>query len=99
MSPTVRDVELKDGEIVITFDHAKALVAKGDKAEGFFVTSKDGVTTPATVVLNQNTARIPYSEDIEIVGFCNRNYAKINVYNEYDLPPFPFEYNIKTDTT
>ena len=96
MSPTVRDIEVKDGEIVITFDHAKSLISKGDKAEGFFVTSKNGSTAPATVFLDQNTARIPYSDDIEIVGFCNRNYAKVNVYNECDLPPFPFEYSLSS---
>lgn len=94
MSPTVSNVETKDGEIVVYFDHAKSLTARGERAEGFFVTSKDGTTTPATVTLEQNTARIPYTEDIVTVGFCNRNYAVINVYNESDLPPFPFEYNL-----
>ena len=93
-SPDVSDVSIKDGEIIISFDNAKELSAKGDKADGFFLTKKNDETLPAVVTLSGNTARIPYSEDIIAVGFCNRNYAYINVYNESGLPPFPFERSI-----
>lgn len=93
-SPTVRDVKIKDGEIVIFFDHAKILRAKGGCARGFFVTDRDGETVEVDVTLAKNTARIPYSENVAAVGFCNRNYAVVNVYSENDLPPFPFEYKL-----
>ena len=94
MSPTVKGVEIKDGEIVLSFDHAKELSCKGDRARGFFVTDQNGSTVEAEVTLEQNTARIPYQKDVAAVGFCNRNYAVVNVYNESGLPPFPFEYRL-----
>lgn len=93
-SPTLIGAELKKGEIVLSFDHAANLIAKGDKPEGFFVTTESGDTYAAEAALYKNTVRIPYSPDIAAVGFCNRNYAVVNVYNENDLPLFPFEHSI-----
>lgn len=93
-SPKIDRIEKQNNNLVLTFQNAAALTVKGDTPHGFFITSADGTTKEADARICGATVQIPFDPSIVTVGYCNRNYAVANVYNEHALPLFPFEKTI-----
>ena len=89
-SPKIKDIVRENGSFVLSFTEAKKLSAKGDAPRGFFITFADGETAEADVIIEGNTVRITADKPIIKIGYCNRNYAIANIFNENDLPLFPF---------
>ena len=93
-SPKIDKIERKGNEYHLTFKNAERLYAKGDKPCGFFVTNREGERTAADARIEGASVIITYSPEAEKIAFCDKNYVFTNVYNECDLPLFPFERSV-----
>jgi sialate O-acetylesterase len=91
--PALRDVAYRDGEAVLTFDHAAGLATRdGQAPRGFTLAGADGVFHPAdariageTVVLR--AAAVPEPRDVR---FFYGGITPPNLVNAAGLPAGPF---------
>lgn len=91
--PSYRSVEFKENQAIVTFDSAgKGLKIKGDKLKGFAVAGSnhrffwaDGKIEGNRVILTSEAVKQPVAVRY---GWANNPVG--NLYNEADLPTFPF---------
>ncbi|MFZ1028292.1 MAG: hypothetical protein WAN66_18965 [Limnoraphis robusta] len=91
--PSYRSVEFKENQATVTFDSAgKGLKIKGDKLKGFAVAGSnhrffwaDGKIEGNRVILTSEAVKQPVAVRY---GWANNPVG--NLYNEADLPAFPF---------
>jgi sialate O-acetylesterase len=90
--PLFRSVTFKDGQAVVSFNHAKGLYAKGKKVTLFELAGSDGTFYPAAarieggqVVVKSGKVKAPSQ-----VRFAWRNTATPNLFNEANLPASSF---------
>ncbi len=90
-SPKIERIDVTEQAFILHFSHTTALIAKDGKPSGFFVTLSSGTTVAADATIRGDAIEIPNDGEITAIGYCNRDYAVTNVYNEHGLPLFPFE--------
>lgn len=91
-SPSYRSMEIKDGKIILNFDHAEGY-NRLDKMTGFEIAGADKVFHPAEakvygqrqIIVSNDTVPNP-----EAVRYCFRNFQLGNVCNQRELPLIPF---------
>ena len=83
-----------DAGYAIEFDHAECLHCRSDAPQGFYIFDNKGLQCKAEALLDG--ARVLISgEDVQGIGYCYRNYAVADMYNENGLPMLPFYQSIE----
>ncbi|MEA4917999.1 sialate O-acetylesterase [Proteiniphilum sp.] len=90
--PEYSSMEVKEGKIFISFDHAPDGFNRGDGIEGFEIAGEDGVFLPA--VARENWGKIEVSrEGLDkpiAVRYCFKNFQIGNLTGAHELPVVPF---------
>jgi len=91
--PTIKSMQVQDGKIVLTFDHADGgLVNKGDAVEGFEIAGQDGKFVKADAKIDGD--KVVVSSD-QVKEPKQARYGwfddpKCTIYNKSGLPMGPF---------
>lgn len=92
--PIYKAMEIQDGSIAITFDHAPYGVSShGEPLSGFEIAGEDKIFHPAEATLKVKSIVVVSSNKVPkpiAVRYCYKNYAHGNLYNNYNIvaPPF-----------
>ncbi|MGL6076087.1 MAG: sialate O-acetylesterase [Fimbriiglobus sp.] len=101
--PEYKSHKVEGDKVVVSFNHANGLMAKGDEVAGFMLAGEDGKFFPATakiegmnVVLTSDKVTKPVH-----VRFGWMNFAKptLNLFNKAGLPAYPFRTDDQPLTT
>lgn len=87
--PSVRKLAREGTCCVLDFDHATSLVCSSEEPQGFYLFLRDGSEQKAKARID-GTRVIVDCEDALAIGYCYRNYASADMYNELGLPMLPF---------
>lgn len=84
--------ELRGGEIVVSFTHARGLIAKGGEPAAFQIAGEDRKWQPATAKIVGETAVVssPAVTKPVAVRYAWENDPKCSLYNEAGMPASPF---------
>lgn len=92
--PEYKSMEIKDGKIHLSFNHADEGFNRMSGAEGFEIAGDDKVFSPADVEIDLNNRKIIVSnKDIPnpvAARYCFRNFQIGNMANTRELPMVPF---------
>lgn len=92
--PEYKSMEIKDGKIHLSFNHADEGFNRMSGAEGFEIAGDDKVFIPADVEIDLNNRKIIVSnKDIPnpvAARYCFRNFQIGNMANTRELPMVPF---------
>ena len=96
MSSTIKINKLikKGKEGVLQFKNVKEFRCVSNNPQSFYITNKMGEEKSIEVKICRKTIRFNVEESYARIGYCNRNYALPDVYNEDGLPLLPFEIEI-----
>jgi sialate O-acetylesterase len=94
--PVYNSLTVKDNQAILTFTHAKTLVAKEGDLKGFVIAGEDKVFVPATAVIKGKTIVVTAPGIIKPVAvrYAWSNVPDVNLYNEAGLPASPFRTDI-----
>ena len=97
--PLLKDVKSRNGKMELTFKYGKGLHivnSAGEKVSSglnyLYVAGIDGVFHPALSKI-ENNRLVVWSPEVSAptrVKYCTEDYCKGNLYNEADLPGYPF---------
>jgi sialate O-acetylesterase len=93
---------IEGNKVIIKFDFAEQLKAKGDKVIGFTIAGNDEKFVSAYAEIINNNQIMVWSDQISnpaSVRFGWVNSYKTNLFNEIDLPVSPFKTDDWKDTT
>ncbi len=93
-SPRIKRVIKEGREGVLEFENVKEFKCTSNNCQSFFVTYKTGEEKSVKVKICKETICFNIEEGYEKIGYCNRNYALPDMYNENGLPLLPFEIEI-----
>ncbi len=92
--PEYKSMEIKEGRIYLSFDHADEGFNRMSGAEGFEIAGNDRVFLPADVEidLNNRTIIVSHKNIPEPIAarYCFRNFQIGNMANTRELPMVPF---------
>ena len=90
--PLFQSMKLKGNQAVLSFSHAKSLVAKDGELQGFTIAGSDGQFVPATAVIKGTTILVsaPGITQPAAVRYGWSNVPHVNLFNEAGLPASPF---------
>ncbi|RXK85578.1 sialate O-acetylesterase [Filimonas effusa] len=90
--PLFQSMKLKGNQAVLSFSHAKSLVAKDGELQGFTIAGSDGRFVPATAVIKGTTVLVsaPGIPQPAAVRYGWSNVPHVNLFNEAGLPASPF---------
>jgi len=90
--PIYDAVKFDGSKAILSFTHAKKLVAKGDTLKGFTIAGADNNFVPAKAVINGNQIVVSGTGVTAptAVRYGWANVPDVNLYNEDDLPASPF---------
>jgi sialate O-acetylesterase len=93
MGPNLKNIEIKENELVVHFNNASGLKTTNYKApSGFWITDDSGEWVKATAKIDGETVVLS-SPDIEkplYVRYAFAGKPKVNLVNESELPAYPF---------
>ncbi len=95
--PMVNKAERTENKILITFHNAKGLQIKGNELNDVLIWEDNNKKVKAQTQIKENRLII-YSDSIRNpagVSYAVDNNVKANLYNEYDLPAYPFILKLK----
>ncbi len=99
--PLFDRAEYKEGKLLIHFrPNPSPLKVKGAKLSGFEIAGADGVYRPASAVIHGKTVELR-SPDVPVPAnarYLWDNVPEATLYNEADLPAFPFTTNLVFET-
>ena len=90
--PVYQAMQVENSKAILTFTHAKKLVAKGDALKGFQIAGADKKFVDAKTEIKGNKL-VVYSPDVTTpvaVRYGWANVPDVNLYNEMDIPASPF---------
>ncbi|MCD0490334.1 sialate O-acetylesterase [Pedobacter sp. MC2016-14] len=90
--PVYQSMQVDNSKAVLTFSHAKNLVAKGGELKGFQIAGTDKKFVDAKTEIKGNKL-VVYSPDVAAptaVRYGWTNVPDVNLYNEVDIPASPF---------
>ncbi|MBE5750309.1 MAG: sialate O-acetylesterase [Clostridiales bacterium] len=93
-SPSINKLIKKGKEGVLQFKNVKEFRCVSNNPQSFYITNKMGEEKSIEVKICRKTIRFNVEEGYVRIGYCNRNYALPDVYNEDGLPLLPFEIEI-----
>ena len=91
--PVYKSMEVKDGAVVLSFDHAEEGFNRLSGMEGFEVAGSDKVFYPAKAeVFNNRQIKVTCDKVAQPVAvrYCFRDFQPGNVANLRELPLYPF---------
>lgn len=90
--PAYKGMKVKKNEVVLKFDHAKGLMAKGDKVQGFSIAGEDKkfVWADARIEGNKVIVSAAGVDAPVAVRYAWANNPVCNLYNGDGLPASPF---------
>lgn len=92
--PEYKSMEIKDGKIHLSFDHAENGFSRTVGINGFEIAGDDRIFHPAKVEVDvNNRILIVSNENIPnpiAVRYCFKNFQIGNLYNTRELPVVPF---------
>lgn len=100
--PEYKSMEVKDGTVVLSFNHTDNGFAGTDGLEGFEIAGSDEVFHPATAAIDYSNRTVVVSNkniaNPTAVRYCFKNFQIGNLYNTRELPAVPFrtdEFEVK----
>lgn len=90
--PEYNSMEISDGKIIVSFDHAKEGFSRMDGIEGFEIAGEEGQFLPAQAVVRNGKVEVS-REGIDqpvAVRYCFRNFQIGNLAGIRELPVVPF---------
>ena len=100
--PEYKSMEVKDGKVIVSFNHTNSGFAGSDGLDGFEIAGDDKVFHPAKAVIDlRNKTVVVSHENIKYpvaVRYCFKNFQVGNLYNTRELPAVPFrtdDYKLK----
>ena len=90
--PEYNSMEISDGKIIVSFDHAKEGFSRMDGIEGFEIAGEEGEFLPAQAVVRNGKVEVS-REGIDqpvAVRYCFRNFQIGNLAGIRELPVVPF---------
>lgn len=90
--PEYNSMEISDGKIIVSFDHAKEGFSRMDGIEGFEIAGEEGEFLPAQAVVRNGKVEVS-REGIDqpvAVRYCFRNFQIGNLAGVRELPVVPF---------
>lgn len=90
--PEYNSMEISDGKIIVSFDHAKEGFSRMDGIEGFEIAGEEGEFLPAQAVVRNGKLEVS-REGIDqpvAVRYCFRNFQIGNLAGVRELPVVPF---------
>lgn len=97
--PLFNSSEIKDGKVILHFNHAKGLTAKDGALTGFVIAGADKKFVPADAVIAGETVVVS-SPSVSTPLAARYNWAGVaegNLYNAADLPASPFRTDVEPD--
>ena len=91
--PVYKSMEVKDGAVILSFDHAEEGFNRLSCIEGFEVAGSDKVFYPAKAeVFNNLQIKVTCDKVAQPVAvrYCFRDFQPGNVANLRELPLYPF---------
>ena len=85
-------MEVSDGKIIVSFDHAEEGFNRTDGIEGFEIAGADGEFLPAQAIVH-NGKIVVSREGVDqpiAVRYCFRNFRIGNLAGIHELPVVPF---------
>ena len=97
-APRAKDITVNDNQVTITFDGAKNLKIEGDELKYLTVSAGEKRIPVVATSVEENKLGIslqtaPLNQKLE-VQFAMTPYYQVNLYNEADLPAFPFSLKV-----
>jgi len=94
--PTVNKWERKDNQIIVSFNNAKGLHTKAGELNDILIWGEDGKKLPAQVSIKGNKLIISNNNIDKPVGtsYAVDEDVNANLYNQLNLPAFPFTIKI-----
>lgn len=93
-SPLLRQAEIKQDKIILTFSSVKnGLVCEGKEIKGLKIAGADGVFVEAKAKINSKNQLVVFSPEVEIpvfVRYCFDDATVGNLFNKEGLPVAPF---------
>lgn len=90
--PEYRSMEVRDGKVILSFDHAEEGFNRTDGIQGFEIAAGDGNFLPATAVVRNGKVEVS-REGVQqpiAVRYCFRNFQIGNLAGTRGLPVVPF---------
>lgn len=90
--PEYSSMEVSDGKIIVSFDHAEEGFNRTDGIEGFEIAGADGEFLPAQAIVH-NGKIVVSREGVDqpiAVRYCFRNFRIGNLAGIHELPVVPF---------
>ncbi len=106
---TIKETEIKDGTVYVTFDNiGDGLISKGEEIHGFAVCDEKGIYTPAQAeIISADTVKV-WSDSVKepksaSYAYCTANmrsnlYATDNGNSALPIGPFVTDKNLMTQT-
>lgn len=90
--PEYNSMEIRDGKIIVTFDHAQNGFNRTDGIEGFEIAGEDGQFLPAQAVVHDGKVEVSHKEIAQptAVRYCFKNFQIGNLAGTRGLPVVPF---------
>ncbi|WP_352422824.1 sialate O-acetylesterase [Proteiniphilum sp.] len=90
--PEYNSMEIRDGKVILSFDHAREGFNRTDGIEGFEIAAEDGQFLPAVAVVRDGKVEV-FREGVDkpvAVRYCFRNFQTGNFAGTRELPVVPF---------
>lgn len=90
--PEYNSMEIRDGKIIVSFDHATGGFNRTDGIEGFEIAAEDGQFLPAQAIVRDGKVEVS-CEGIDqpvAIRYCFRNFQIGNLAGTRELPVVPF---------
>jgi sialate O-acetylesterase len=90
--PEYSSMEIRDGKVIVSFDHAQDGFNRTDGIEGFEIAAEEGLFLPAQAVVRNGKVEV-FREGINqpvAVRYCFRNFQIGNLAGTHGLPVVPF---------
>lgn len=90
--PEYHSMEIRDGKVIVSFDHANEGFNRTDGIEGFEIAAEDGQFLPAQAIVRDGKVEV-YREGVDqpvAARYCFKNFQTGNLAGIRELPVVPF---------
>lgn len=90
--PEYSSMEIQDGKVIVSFDHANDGFSRTDGIEGFEIAAADGQFLPAQAVVRNGKVEVSREGMTQPVAvrYCFKNFQIGNLAGSHELPVVPF---------